>query len=97
MAKSTEDLANASACSLSILTGNTLIVAPGNALTVGTTTFVAAGASLNVGVGYGVGSLLQYRLAHERGNIQVGSHGANSPVTLNIAGDDSGAGGRARH
>jgi hypothetical protein len=91
----TEDLAGASVASLSILSGNTLFIAPGYALTVGGATSVSAGGQLLVASsGTGGGTLNMGGSLTNAGYMQVGNGSLGGTSTANVAGTYTGTGGR---
>ena len=89
----TEDLATASAASLSLLSGNALRVAAGNTLTVGGATTIASGGELLVGDSGSGGSTLNSGSLTNAGSLQVGNGGMTSASTLNVTGTLNNAGG----
>ena len=90
----TEDLASASAASLSIINGDTLYIAPGNTLTVGGATTVSAGSQLLVSsAGAGGSTLNSGGSLTNSGFMQIGTFGMTSATSANVTGTYTGTGG----
>jgi hypothetical protein len=89
----TEDLATASAASLSILSGNILRIAEGNTLTVGGATAVASGGELLVGDSGAGGSKLNSGSLTNAGYFDIGNGGMTSASTVNVTGTLNNTGG----
>jgi fibronectin-binding autotransporter adhesin len=91
----TEDLASASAASLSILSGNELTMGGGNTLTVGGATSVSTNGTLIVGNAGASGSTLNSGGSFTNaGNMQIGNAGLTTAAKVNVTGTFTNTGGR---